>query len=63
MMPSGLKSIMKLEGPRGQDILWSYLLPLKAYLSLHKLNFFTVLLTSSFLFASKVEESNIQKVI
>ena len=42
MVPCGLKSDMKREGAGGQDILRSDLLPLKAYLHLNKVNFFTV---------------------
>lgn len=42
MVPSGLKNSMKHGGTGGQDILCRYLLSLKAYVSLKKVNLFTV---------------------
>lgn len=42
MVPSGLKNSMKPEGTGGQDILHRYLLSLKAYVSLKKVNLFAV---------------------
>lgn len=42
MLPSGLKTSMEHESTGGQDIICRYLLSLKAYLSLKKVNVFTV---------------------
>lgn len=42
MVPSGLKNSMKHGGTGGQDILCRHLLSLKAYVSLKKVNLFTV---------------------
>lgn len=42
MVPSGLKNSMKHGDTGGQDILHRHLLSLKAYVSLKKVNLFTV---------------------
>lgn len=62
MMPSGLKNSMKHEGTGDQDILCRYLLSLKAYLSLKKVNLFTVRESYQiylFIFFKEVENQNI----